>query len=176
MNLLEAAVVLCEELKKSPALRIVFSFRDGTSMLVGKSAGVELDKCPVRAYPSVDAPEVIELEGIPCDQAGNPLLDAKKAQRFMLAELLTGFDLLEADPVSLARVQKALGGQCADRAAARPPAAHEPAAEKSVSHEPFHMLETEAGKPAKRVEIQLAQEEEVSLQGEEEKKNEASPK
>jgi hypothetical protein len=108
MRILEAAVLLCEELQKSPALRIVFSFKDRTWLLVGKSSGAASDMCPVRVFPAKGKPEVVEVEGISCDQAGNPLPDAKKVQRFLLAELMTGFDLIEADPKTPARVRQAL--------------------------------------------------------------------
>ncbi len=146
MRILKAVTMLCEDLQKSPALRIVFSFKDGTCMLVGKSSGAELNSCPVRAFPDAETPEVIEVEGIPCDQAGTPLADAKKAQRFLLAELIAGFDLLEADPKTLARVRQALLGQGDSPALGQTaPRQSEPAKSAAHSHAQHHLRMREDG-------------------------------
>jgi hypothetical protein len=77
--------------------------------------------CPVHVFPEAGAPEVIEVEGIPCDPVGSPLPDAKKVQRFLLAEMICGFDLLEADPKTLARVRETLSGAGGHSPAARRP-------------------------------------------------------
>jgi hypothetical protein len=147
MRILEAVAMLCGELQKSPALRIVFSFKDGTWMLVGKSSGAELDISPVCAYPGKGTPEVVEVEGIPCDQVGTPLPDAKKVQRFVLAELIAGFDLLEADPKTLARVREALSGQRDSSAVARP-APHQSEPAKGEAHAQRHLRMAEDGPAA----------------------------
>jgi hypothetical protein len=146
MRILEAVTLLCEDLQKSPALRIVFSFKDGTWMLVGKSSSAESDMPPVRAYPDDRTPEVIEVEGIPCDQAGAPLSDAKKVQRFLPAELIAGFNLLEADPKTLARVRQVLSRE-SDSPAMRRPAPHpsEPAKGEAPSHAQHHLRMAEDG-------------------------------
>ena len=158
MKLLEAAMALCDQLPESPALRIVFSFRDGTWVLVGKAAGMEMARRPVCVYPEEGTPEVVGIEGIPCDQAGNPLSDAKKVQRFMLADLLTGFALLEADPTALDRVQEVLTGQAQTPPAARRPGRREPDREKPAAHEEFDLLEPKGEKAVPREEIHLDEE------------------
>ena len=108
MRILEAATLLCQEMQKLPALRIVFSFKDGTRLLVGKSSGAASDMPRVHVFPEEGVPELVEVEGIPCDQEGSPLPNGKKVQRFLLAEQMVGFDLLEADATTLARVRQRL--------------------------------------------------------------------
>jgi hypothetical protein len=142
---------LSEELQAFPALRIVFSFKDGTRMLVGKSSGAESDLCALRAHPNAASPEVIELEGFACDQAGSLLPDAKKMQRFFPAELIAGFDLIEAHPKTLARVRQTLSGGGEHSPAAQRPAQREPAPSKggAQSSELSHLRMAEDG-PARK--------------------------
>ncbi|MGD1002205.1 MAG: hypothetical protein ABSA67_16075 [Candidatus Brocadiia bacterium] len=151
MRIFDAAAMLSEELHAFPTLRIVFSFKDGTRMLVGKSSGTESDPCALRAHPNAASPEVIEVEGFACDQAGNLLPDAKKMQRFFPADLIAGFDLIEAHPKTLARVRQALFGQGEHSSAAQPPARREPAPAKAgaPSPEQSHLRMAEDGPSGK---------------------------
>ncbi|MGO8703868.1 MAG: hypothetical protein ACLQVA_08620 [Candidatus Brocadiia bacterium] len=119
MRIIAAAAMLSEELQAFPALRIIFSFKDGTRMLVGKASGTQADPGALRAHPNAASPEVIEVEGFACDQAGSLLPDAKKMQRFFPVELVAGFDLIEAHPKTLARVREALAGAGEHSPAAR---------------------------------------------------------
>ena len=148
MRIFDVAVLLSEELQTSPALRIVFLFKDGTRMLVGKSSGAESDLHALRAYPGDAAQELVELEGLACDQAGNLVPDAKKVQRFVPADLIAGFDLIEADPKTLNRVRQAFAGEGRRAAPAPRPAQPDPVETKGAMNSPApeHLRLAEDGK------------------------------